>query len=54
MARPRQWLRRHPGRPATPAARVPDQVFADLEPHAARVERYAALPDGIEADGKLR
>ena len=35
-------------------ATVPDQVFADLAPHAERVQRYAALPDGIEADGKLR
>jgi hypothetical protein len=33
---------------------VPGQVFADLVPHAERVQRYAALPDGIEADGKLR
>ena len=35
-------------------AMVPDEVFADLAPHAERVQRYAALPDGIEADGKLR
>jgi hypothetical protein len=34
-------------------ATVPDSVFADLLPHTARVQRFAAA-DGPSADGKLR
>jgi hypothetical protein len=34
-------------------AQLPDGVFAELLPHAERVERFAAV-EGPSADGKLR